>query len=77
MSRKWLKIKILSKKNNSYDISRLVNSPDFVVKKDLEKLKNISEEKLIELRERAVKAEFQIKTGELSAENAMEMLILA
>jgi len=75
MSRKWLKIKILAKKNNTFDIARQVNSPEFVVKKDIEKLKNISEEKLIELRERAVQAEFKIKTGELSAENAMEILI--
>lgn len=77
MSRKWLKIKILSKKNNSYDIAKLVNSPEFVVKKDLEKIKNISAEKLTELRERAVQAEFKIKTGELSPENAMELLILS
>ena len=75
MTRKWLKIKILSKSKNSFDVARAVNSPEFVVKKDLEKLKNISEEKLIEFREKAVQAEYKIKTGELSAENAMELLI--
>ena len=75
MTRKWLKIKILSKSKSSFDVARAVNSPEFVVKKDLEKLKNISEEKLIEFREKAVQAEYKIKTGELSAENAMELLI--
>ena len=75
MSRKWLKIKILSKNKSSFDVAKLVNSPEFVVKKDIEKLKNISEEKLIELREKAVQAEFNIKTGELSPENALELLI--
>jgi len=75
MSRKWLKIKILSKSQNSFDIAKSINSPEFVIKKDIEKLKNISEEKLVELREKAVQAEYQIKTGELPAEIAMELLI--
>ena len=75
MTRRWLKIKISSKKHNAFDIAKLVNLPKFVVEQDLIKLKNISEEKLIEFREKAVQAEYKIKTGELSAENAMELLI--
>ena len=75
MTRRWLRIKISSKKHNSFDVAKLVNLPKFVVEQDMNKLKNISEEKLIELREKAVQAEYKIKTGELSAENAMEILI--
>jgi DNA polymerase-3 subunit delta len=75
MTRRWLKIKVLSRNNNSFDIAKQVNSPKFVVEKDLEKLRNISEQSLILLRERAVHAEYKIKSGELLPENAMELLI--
>lgn len=75
MTRRWLKIKILAKKHNSFDMAKLVNLPKFVVEQDLNKLKNISEDKLIELREKTVHAEYKIKTGELTPEDAMEILI--
>lgn len=75
MTRRWLKIKMFSKQHNSFDIAKLVNLPKFAVDQDLDKLRNISEEKLIELRERAVKAEYSIKTGALLPEEAMELLI--
>ncbi len=77
MSRRWLKIKIFSKKNNVFDVAKLVNLPKFVVEQDLKKLKKISEEKLIELREKSIKTEYKIKTGELPAEEAIELLIVA
>lgn len=75
MTRRWLKILILSKKNNIFDVSKAVNSPKFVVEKDLQKLKNISVEKLAELREKAVQAEYNIKTGRILPEDALELLI--
>ncbi len=76
MTRRWLKIIILSKKHNAFDISKMVNSPKFTVEKDLEKLKNVSEERLIELREKAVQTEYKIKKGTLPPEEAMELLIM-
>lgn len=75
MTRRWLKIKMSAGKHNLFDVARMVNLPKFVVEQDLNKLKDISEEKLIELREKAVKAEYSIKTGALLPEEAMELLI--
>lgn len=75
MTGRWLKLKVLSKYNNTFDLAKLVNSPEFTVKKDLERLKNISEEKLVELRNKAVESEYKIKSGLLSPEIALEILI--
>lgn len=75
MTRRWLKIKMSAGKHNLFDVAKMVNLPKFVVEQDLNKLKDISEEKLIELREKAVKAEYSIKTGALLPEEAMELLI--
>lgn len=75
MTRRWLKIRVLSKNNNAFDISKAVNLPKFVVEQDLNKLRTISEEKLVELREKAIQAEFRIKTGEMLPEEAIELLI--
>jgi len=77
MSRRWLKVKILSKNSNAFNISKQVNLPSFVVEQDIKKLRNISEEQLIQLRGKAVQAEFKIKTGEMPPESAMELLILS
>lgn len=75
MIRRWFKIKVLSGNHNVFDVAKLVNSPKFTIEKDLERLKNVSEEKLNELRERTIKTEFQIKSGQLLPENALELLI--
>jgi len=77
MSRRWLKVKVMSENSNAFNISKQVNLPSFVVEQDIKKLKNVSEEKLVLLRKKAVETEYKIKTGELSAENAMELLILS
>lgn len=75
MSRRWLRIKMESTRCNSFEISKKVNLPKFVVEQDMRKLKNIPEEKLVELREKIAGIEYQIKAGVLSAELAMEILI--
>lgn len=74
MIRRRFKIKVLSKKHNSFDISKMINTAKFTVDNDLKLLGNISEDKLKELKEKVLKTEFKIKTGELPPETALELL---
>lgn len=73
--RKWLKIKIESRNKDAFEISKIVNSHKFVVEKDLQKLKNISVERLVELGEKLVHAEYSIKSGRLEPEMSLEIAI--
>lgn len=76
LTRRWIKIKLESKTSNAFDISKTVNLPKFVVEKEMEKLKKIPEERIFKLRENLKITEYKIKSGELSPETAMELLIL-
>jgi len=73
--RRWLKIKIESKTKNSFEISRIVNLHKFVVEKDMEKLRSVSLEKLVEFKKRLTSAEYNIKAGELEAEMALDLAV--
>lgn len=75
MTRRWLKIKALSEVKNSFEISKETGILEFLVKQDLERIKGVSVEKLAGLREKALRTEFRIKTGELPPELALETMI--
>lgn len=74
--RRLLKIKLESKTKNAFEISKIVKQHQFVVEKDLQKLKNISEERLLDMKEKLTQAEYKIKSGELDPELSLEMVIL-
>jgi len=76
MTRRWLKILILSKKYNSFEVAKKVGQQKYALEKDMERLKHVSVERLIMLREKAVETEFKIKSGALLPEEALEILIM-
>ena len=77
VTRRWLKIKLESKSSNSFDLAKAVNMPQFMVEKEIQKLRNIPEERLFALRENLKNTEYKIKSGKMTAETAMEALILS
>jgi len=77
LTRRWVKIKTESRSKNSFDISKSVNLPKFVVEKEMQKLRNIPESRVFQLRENLKNTESKIKSGELAPETAMELLILS
>lgn len=77
VTRRWLKIKLESQSKNSFEVSKAVNMPKFMVEKEIQKLRNIPEERLFKLRENLKATEYKIKSGQLAAEVAMEALVLS
>ena len=75
--RRWLKIKIESQTKNSFEISKIINLHNFVVEKELQKLRNIPIERLIELKNKLTQAEYKMKAGELEPETSLELVILS
>lgn len=61
---KILYTKIYSKSMSSFDIARKTGQNEYAVKMSLNKIRNISLEKLIKLKQNLTKSEFEIKTGE-------------
>ena len=75
--RKWLKIKIESQSKDSFTISKMIGLHEYVVKQEIKKLKNISIERFIQIKDKLTKAETQIKTGEMDARLSLELAILS
>jgi DNA polymerase III delta subunit len=63
---KLASIKVDSVSLNSFEIASKTKLPEFVVKKQLEKLKNVPMDKIIKIRENLLQAEYRVKTGEIS-----------
>lgn len=62
---KLLQTKLYSKTQSSMDISRKTGQHEFIVKKNLEKLKNISFEELLRLKINLTDAEYRLKSGQI------------
>ncbi|MDD3150328.1 MAG: DNA polymerase III subunit delta [Candidatus Gastranaerophilales bacterium] len=75
--KRWLKIKIEAQTKNPFEISKFINLHEFVVKKDLEKLRKISIADLIKLKQNLYNCEEKIKTGQLNPEIALEMAVMS
>lgn len=64
MIRKWVLIKLYSKTKSASEISQIVGQHEFVVKQTMVKLKNVSLKSLTELKERLLKVEYSVKSGQ-------------
>lgn len=72
MLRKWILIKMNEKKMSIFEISKLAGMHEFVVKKNIEKLKPVSLKALVDLKQNLVNAEYKIKSGQ--AFNSKEVI---
>lgn len=59
-------MKVDSVSMNSFEIASKTKMPEFIVKKQLEKLKNVPMDRLIEIRKNLLEAEYRVKTGEIA-----------
>lgn len=64
MIRKWIIIKIKSSTESTVELSKLVGMHEFVVKQNLQKLKNTPVAELVKLKENLFEVECKIKTAE-------------
>ena len=70
-------VKNYEKKMSTKDIASKLKLHEFVVKKMQEKLKNISLDKLLQIRENLINAEYKLKTGQsASSEILLELTLL-
>ena len=60
-----LKIKVFSKNFSSFDISRKTGQHEFVVKKNMEKLRNIDFDELLRIKFNLTNVEYLLKTGQI------------
>ncbi len=61
-----VKTKLYSKKHSSYEIASKLNQNEYVVEKNMEKLKTVSIDEIVRIKINLEEIEFQIKTGVLS-----------
>lgn len=64
MLKKWIFLKLNSKTMSCAELGHQTGQHEFVVKKTLEKLKNIKPRELVNLRKNLTEAEYKIKTGQ-------------
>lgn len=75
---RMLAMKLDSMKLSSMEIAGKVKLPEFVVRKQLQKMKDVSVDDLIAIRENLLKAESRIKTGEIGFYDLpIEMAVLS
>ena len=76
MLRRWIILKAKGKTSSSIELSRLTGMHEYVVKLNLQKLKNTNLKDLVKLKENITEAEYNIKAGlaldvEKEVENAL------
>jgi len=75
---KLLQTKLYSSKMNGFELSKKLGQHEFVIKKNLEKLKNVPLEELVRLKLNLTDAEFKLKSGEVTdAFLALEVAFLS
>ena len=62
MVRKWITLK--SNSVNTFELTRLTGMPEFVIKLNLQKMKNTKLDELVKLKENLTNCEFRIKSGQ-------------
>ncbi len=76
MIRKWIILKAKSTEYSPFELSKLTGQHEYVVKLNLQKLKNTSLKDLIKLKQNLTEAEFNIKSGQaLSPEDEIENVL--
>lgn len=63
MIRKWITLKAKSTECSTFELSKLTGQHEYVVKLNLQKLKNTSLKDLVKLKQNLTQAEFKIKSG--------------
>lgn len=63
MTRKWIMLKAKSAECSTFELSKLTGQHEYVVKLNLQKLKNTSLKDLVKLKQNLTEAEFKIKSG--------------
>lgn len=63
---KMAEMKVDSVSKSAFEIASKTHLPEFIVKKQLEKLKNVPMDRIIKIRKNLLDAEFKIKTGEMA-----------
>ena len=71
-----LKIKVFSKDMSASDISRKINQHEFVVKKNIDKLKDINADELLRIKLNLTEAEYLLKSGQIEPMNAFCKIFL-
>ena len=74
--KRWLRIKLESEFSNAEEIAKIIGAHPFFVKNEMIKLKNVDKNRLLNLRKSLNKAEFQMKSGDLKAELALETALV-
>jgi len=62
MVRKWITLK--SNSGNTFELTRLTGMPEFVIKMNLQKMKNVKLQDLVRLKENLTNCEYRIKSGQ-------------
>ncbi|MCQ2958296.1 MAG: hypothetical protein MJ180_05280 [Candidatus Gastranaerophilales bacterium] len=76
-AKKWLRIKLESEySSNSQEIAKIIGAHPFVIQKEMEKLRSVSKEKLLNLRKNLNEAEFQMKSGQITSNTSIEMALV-
>ena len=73
---RFIFIKNYEKKMSAADIGAKLRLHEFIVKKTQEKLRNTSLDKLIQIRENLINAEYKLKTGQSASSNTVLELAL-
>ena len=64
MIRKWILLKAKSSESSPFELSKLTGQHEYVVKLNLQKLKNTSLKDLVKLKQNLTEAEYKIKSGQ-------------
>ncbi len=76
MTKKWLRTKLEAEYSSYQEIASILKANPYKIKMDLEKLKKVSANQLVEFRKRLNKAEFDIKSGKYDDITALEVAFL-
>ncbi len=77
MLKKWVVIKLNEKKMSAIEISKLTGMHEFVVKNNIQKMKNHSLKDMINLKQKLLDAEYKIKSGQaLNSKEVIENAII-
>ena len=75
--KKWIKIKIKAETKSPFEISRIINQHEFVIKKEISRLSSISIDKLIAFRHKLTETEYKIKSGKMEPEISLELAVIS
>lgn len=73
--KRWIRIKLESKTKSDKEIAPIIKLHPYVVKMEMQKLKNIPVKQLIDFRNKLNKAEFDMKSGKVPPETSLEVVI--